>query len=80
MQPVIPRDKNFTYTAPEGQEKDVADLHVRRGIDPGGLGMSITSLWKPSEEELACLLAGAGVALTIYGSGHPVVSVGVEYE
>ena len=79
MQPVIPRDKNFTYTAPEGREKDVVDLHVRLHIDQA-LGAAITSLWKPSEEELACLLAGGGVALTIYGSGHPVVSVGVEYE
>lgn len=79
MLPVTPKDSNFTYTAPEGQEDSVCDLRVRRS-EQGMLGRSTTSLWKPSEEELACLLAGAGVALTIYGSGHPVVSVGVEYE
>ena len=76
---VTPKGHNTTFGPPSGSEDTVAALAVRREVDEQ-LGIGATSLWKPTEEELACLLAGAGVALTFYGSGHPVVSVGVVYE
>ena len=33
----------------------------------------ITSVWKPSEEELALLNAGGGIALTIASTVHPPI-------
>lgn len=38
-------------------------------------GSRLVSLWRPSEEELNELLKGGVVALGIYGSSHPVVSL-----
>lgn len=36
---------------------------------------TITSIWKPSPEELAALNAGGGVALTVFGEYHPPISI-----
>lgn len=47
-------------------------LHVR---DRGGV---MESAWYPSEEEKAAIAAGRPVILTVWGSGHPPVSVNVE--
>jgi hypothetical protein len=37
----------------------------------------MTSAWEPTPEELAALNAGAKILLSIFGTGHPVVSLGV---
>lgn len=38
---------------------------------------TMQSAWYPSEEEIAALILGKPVILTIWGSAHPPVSVGV---
>ncbi len=40
-------------------------------------GMMLTSAWKPSAEELEALNRGCAVALTIFGTMHPPIVVGV---
>lgn len=37
----------------------------------------LTSAWKPNQEELAHLAAGASVACVVYGSVHPPIALGV---
>jgi hypothetical protein len=41
---------------------------------------AIVSFWMPDQAELAALLRGKPVMLSVFGRGHPVVSVGVEAE
>jgi len=38
----------------------------------------VCSFWKPSEEELALLNAGAAVRLTVVGVTHPPLAIGVD--
>jgi len=38
----------------------------------------IVSFWKPSRDEIAALQEGGTVTLWVYGTGHPVVAMGVE--
>lgn len=38
---------------------------------------AIVSFWQPQPEELAKLLQGKPVILTVFGQQHPVVSMGV---
>lgn len=39
---------------------------------------TLTSYWRPSEEDIANILAGYCVRLTVFGEGHPPVSLDVE--
>lgn len=58
-----------------GNGADVADLCVLRTEDG-----RFVSAWLPTPEELAALNAGAPVYLSIWGSSHPPVYVGVKQE
>lgn len=40
-------------------------------------GPWITSVWKPTADELAELNRGGGVTLHVHGHAHPVVALGV---
>lgn len=40
-------------------------------------GMHMTSAWRPSAEELVALNAGGAVAMTIFGTLHPPIALGV---
>lgn len=53
---------------------EVVGLPIRIMRTPGG--PMLMSVWKPSEEELATLMAGGGVALTVFGR-QPICSLGV---
>lgn len=69
---------NRPFRAPQGMtEQEVATLWVETKRDPQ-FGIAHTSFWKPDAEDLAKLQAGGTVALTIFGSGHPVLSMAVE--
>lgn len=39
---------------------------------------TMSSAWYPSKEEIAALVLGAPVVLTIWGTSHPPVAVSVE--
>lgn len=39
---------------------------------------TMQSAWYPSKEEIAALVLGAPVILTVWGPSHPPVAVGVE--
>ncbi len=68
------------FGAPDGWDADVLGpchtLPIRDELTTDGL-TRMTSAWLPNSEELAQLAAGAPVHLSIYGTGHPVVSMGV---
>lgn len=55
---------------------NIADLKVRRELDNEGIPM-MTSAWIPSADDLAVLNKGGVVALTVFGTQHPPVYVGV---
>lgn len=63
------------YTAPEGhnaeRDGEIFDLPV---MDDG---VTMTSVWKPSEEELDILVNGGGISLSILGRAQPPVMLGV---
>lgn len=70
-----PNNHNFNYIG--DASKGIADLPVRVGED-AELGRTITSAWKPTEEELLKLINGGLVTLCIFGHGQPPVMLGVE--
>lgn len=77
MEKTRPVGKNFTYGPPQGQEDRVGSLDVRLESDDGGHAVAV-SAWKPSEEELTLLNAGATIVVALWQ--HPIcpLAVGVE--
>lgn len=65
---------NHVFTAPPGTEKDCDDLPVQAWRDPT-FGPCSTSFWRPNAEELNALIHGGSIALNIFATGHPVVSM-----
>lgn len=68
------RECNFVFTAPPGTEDECDELWVRTDIDPT-FGPVSTSFWRLSKEDMARLNAGGSIALNIFATGHPVVSM-----
>lgn len=58
------------WDASKHGECDVLPIRDRDG--------TMQSAWYPSVEEIALLVAGRPVILTVWGSSHPPVSVNVE--
>jgi hypothetical protein len=70
---------NHSFGAPTGwdqNEQPVGTLPVSLGWI--GEQRVMHSFWKPNDRELAKLLQGRPVILTIFGQVHPIVAVGVE--
>ena len=68
---------NFTFLAPEGMP-NCDDLAVVRGTIPGGSNSpTIMSYWKPTDAELAELIVGGHIRLSIIGEGMPPVALSV---
>jgi len=62
--------------APEGWDREKhGDCDVLEVRDRDG---QMDSAWYPTDEEKAAIAAGRPVILTVWGSGHPPVSVNVE--
>ncbi len=70
---------NHAFTAPPGTEDKCGTLHVKTWIDPT-FGPAGTSYWRPSPAELEALNAGGAIALNIFSTGHPVVSMSIALE
>ena len=68
-----------TLNPAPGTERFVDPLHIRRGTleDPRGVP-TVTSYWRPSEQDIANILAGGCVAVQVLGATHPPMSVFVE--
>lgn len=58
-----------------GKEQGFKGLPVRMGEFDGHPGM--TTAWEPSPAELQLLLAGAKIHITLLGTAHPPISVGI---
>lgn len=75
MNPVDIPGSNKTFKAPrdwdEAKRGPCGDLKV---IDTGE---TIQSAWQPEPQELAMLVRGAPVVLTVWGRGIPAVAVSV---
>lgn len=74
MEIIKPNGHNFNYLG--DASANIADLPVRVSEDPQ-MGRTITSAWQPSREELAALMNGGSVELTLFGSGQPPVMLSV---
>jgi hypothetical protein len=65
--------------APAGWDKDkdgpCGSLPIRD--DSHGAYPAMVSAWFPTPEEIAHVVAGAPIHLTVIGAGHPPVSLGV---
>ena len=70
MKPVKFEGANCTHTAPGC--KDLPSLHI---LDGGHL--SVTSVWKPSVEDLEALNNGGCICLNVLG-GQPPVALWVQ--
>jgi hypothetical protein len=74
MSPIETESTNRIYGPPKGvSEKDIAQLPVT--VDEG-LGL-IHSFWMPSEVDIANILAGVPIRLTIVNNLHPPVMLTV---
>jgi hypothetical protein len=70
---------NCVLGAPKAWDHQAIECHalpITRS-DANGCPVMV-SFWRPSADELADLAAGGAVALWIYGSAHPPVSLQVE--
>lgn len=66
---------NARLGAPNGMN-DCIGLFVRVDQHQSGAAL-LSSVWHPTPDELAAIVAGAPILLTIYGSNHPPVQLGV---
>jgi hypothetical protein len=65
MEPVKTAQSNFVYLGPS---PDIGDLHCELVGEE-----RIDSVWKPTPEELAFLIDGGNVLLSVWG--HPMMPV-----
>lgn len=73
MRPSDFEGSNAVYRAPAGISKeDCGDLPILRN------GPLMTSCWIPDDHERAQIAAGGPIFLTVFGSGHPMVSLGTD--
>ncbi len=73
MAPVKTDSTNRMYRPPKDAEKDcIEDLPVT--IDVNGVQHSF---WQPTEVDIANILAGVPVRLSIMSKGHPPVALAV---
>lgn len=75
MQSIKFNEANLVLKAPADWDEEnlgpCSDLFVHN------TGVTLNSLWVPNEEELEILKNGGGVVLSIFGRGHPAVSLTV---
>jgi hypothetical protein len=69
------RQCNSALVPAEGTEDNVLTLPVQRGTLRGV--EVVRSFWQPSPDELKVLNQGGYVALTVHGSTHPPLNLGV---
>lgn len=80
MIPIQHPTNNHKFAAPEGHDQKALPcetLGVTIGRDDSGAPV-MASYWMPTPEELSCLIAGSPVMLFVFGTGHPIVALGVE--
>ena len=58
-------------------QPEIATLHVTCGFDEDMRCEKMSSFWQPDVEELIALAKGNKIMLTVFGTGHPVVSLAV---
>jgi hypothetical protein len=78
MKAVKHRSSNGTLRPPQNAPKEVPQVVVplttERRVDGHN---PMRSYWQPSEEDIANILAGGLVELTVYGQVHPVIHMKV---
>lgn len=71
------------FTSPDGvPEEECGDVASLGGVVAGGPfdgGPIIRTFWRPSEDELHALLAGAVIELDFYTDRMPMTAMNVEY-
>lgn len=83
MKPIRTPDCNVTLTLPGGTEDNdmpaqqamIYDTSIGQTQEDAQLGW--VTRWMPTEDEARKIEAGAAVELTIFGKGHPPVSLSV---
>lgn len=70
MKPIRADDANLLLSAPEGEEENVEPMWVRVTIE--GEVQCTTSTWLLDEEELAKILHGRNLKITIWGRHPPI--------
>lgn len=71
---------NQVISAPVGhdQQELPCDALPVTVVDYGGGKLGMVSFWRPTAEELQQLAAGGLVMLSVMGTMHPMVALGVE--
>lgn len=64
-----------SITSPDGRDKHCGFLAIRD--EETTVGLAMTSAWELEPHEIAALVAGAPIYLTVCGAGHPPVSLAV---
>lgn len=75
MRPIKADDANLVLRAPPGEEERVQDMWVKMSDEDGV--QCTTSTWILDEEELAKVLHGGNLKITVWGR-HPPIRPWVE--
>lgn len=78
MRPLQHITNNDVLGAPKGQTiEQCAALPITRSVYEDGTP-AVVSYWEPTQEEIIQLLAGKLIRLTILGTTHAPVQIGVD--
>lgn len=77
MKPAMFAEMTHVLGAPSHWDSDKHGECSGLPIEANHERNTLTSEWTLDAEELAAIVAGGRVVLTIFGSGHPVVHLGV---
>lgn len=75
MQPLRTAECNVLLGAPSDWDENTDGECVALPIHQNGVYMH--SFWQPSEQDIANILAGVPIRLTIVGGAHPPVAINV---
>ncbi len=77
MTPIKHHTNNHSFSVPSDWDLDTPCETLGVTVIKEGDALSLHSFWQPDEDEIKLLAAGHPVILTVYGTGHPVVALGV---
>jgi hypothetical protein len=79
MNPGVIKNHTRSLGAPPGWDHTkgaCGSLPIRDGVEAQGY-VNMTSIWVPSPEEIACIVAGEPIYVKVVSSVHPAMAVGV---
>lgn len=77
MKAIKHSSSNGSLRCPQNAPYGVPTYSVPLTTKADNNGTAMTTFWEPSEEDIANILAGGIVELTVYGPVHPMIQMKV---